>query len=63
MAKKIELAQPKRLSLKDFAFETDYQFAALAEEIDVLNDMIDILWNQTANLEKAVYEKKRWWNK
>jgi hypothetical protein len=25
--------------------------------------MIDILWNQTANLELAVYEKKRWWKK
>ena len=63
MAKKIELAKPKRLSLSDYAFETDYQLAAIAEELDIVNDMIDILWNQTANLELAVYEKKRWWKK
>ena len=63
MTKKIELTKPKRLSLTDYAFETDYQLAAIAEELDIVNDMIDILWNQTANLEKAVYEKKRWWKK
>jgi hypothetical protein len=63
MAKKIELVKPKRLSLSDYAFETDYQLAAIAEELDIVNDMIDILWNQTANLELAVYEKKRWWKK
>jgi|688.fasta_scaffold66816_2 hypothetical protein len=63
MAKKIELVKPKRLALKDYAFETDYQLAAIAEELDIMNDMIDILWNQTANLELAVYEKKRWWKK
>jgi hypothetical protein len=63
MAKKIELVKPKRLSLGDYAFETDYQLAAIAEELDIVNDMIDILWNQTANLELAVYEKKRWWKK
>jgi hypothetical protein len=55
--------KPKRLALKDYAFETDYQLAAIAEELDIMNDMIDILWNQTANLELAVYEKKRWWKK
>ena len=63
MAKKIELVKHKRLALKDYAFETDYQLAAIAEDLDIVNDMIDILWNQTANLELAVYQKKRWWKK
>ena len=63
MAKKIELVKSKRLSLSDYAFETDYQLAAIAEELDIVNDMIDILWNQAANLEQAVYGKKRWWKK
>jgi len=62
MAKKITQSD-KRLTLKGLEFETDYQFASVAEELDLLNDIVDILWNQLHNIEQAVYEKKRWWQR
>jgi len=64
MAKAKKITQSdKRLTLKGLEFETDYQLASVAEELDLLNDIVDILWNQLHNLEQAVYDKKRWWRK
>jgi hypothetical protein len=49
----------KKTTVADLEFETDYQFASVADQLSVLNDLVDIMWNQLANLEMAVYEKPK----
>ena len=65
MAKAKKEEKPKRLTLTDFAFETDYRLAAIADELELLNDLVDILWYQTTALERFAYDtpKKSWWRK